>query len=91
MLIDGRAEGIISKVLAILIVQNYEGFLSSIQTLQSTKDNHSQEADRVDNLLLGLPLILWKSHPLANDFAARLVVFFHVRGSLFSGRRPVRT
>ena len=68
MLIDGRAEGIISKVLAILIVQDTRD--QSIQTLQSTKDNHSQEADRVDNLLLGLPLILWKSHPLANDFAA---------------------
>jgi hypothetical protein len=45
----------------------------------------------LDNLFSGLSLILWKGHPLANDFAARLVVFFfHVRGSLayFSGRRP---
>jgi hypothetical protein len=43
-----------------------------------------------DNLFFSLSLILWKGHPLANDFAARLVVFFHVRGSLayFSGRRP---
>jgi hypothetical protein len=43
-----------------------------------------------DNLLFGLSLILWKGHPLANDFAACLVVFFHVRGSLayFSERRP---
>jgi hypothetical protein len=35
-----------------------------------------------DNLSFGLSLILWKGHPLANDFAPRLVVFFHVRGSL---------
>ena len=43
-----------------------------------------------DNLFFGLSLILSKGHPLANDFAARLVVFFHVRVSLayFSGRRP---
>jgi hypothetical protein len=43
-----------------------------------------------DNLFFGLSLFLWKGHPLANDFAARLVVFFHVRGSLayFSERRP---
>jgi hypothetical protein len=43
-----------------------------------------------DNLFFSLSLILWKGHPLANDFAARLVVFFHVRGSLayFFGRRP---
>jgi hypothetical protein len=43
-----------------------------------------------DNLFSGLTLILWKGHPLANDFAAGLVVFFHVRGSLayFSGGRP---
>jgi hypothetical protein len=41
-----------------------------------------------DYLLFGLSLVLWKGHPLANDFAARLVVFLHVRGSLFSGRRP---
>jgi hypothetical protein len=41
-----------------------------------------------DNLLFGLSLVLWKGHPLANDFAARLVVCFPVRGSLFSGRRP---
>jgi hypothetical protein len=34
-----------------------------------------------DNLLFGLSLVLWKGHPLANDFAARLVVFFHGRGS----------
>jgi hypothetical protein len=34
-----------------------------------------------DNTFFGLSLILWKGHPLANDFAARLVVFFHVRGS----------
>ena len=32
------------------------------------------------NLLLGLSLILWKGHPFANEFSARLVVF-HVRGS----------
>jgi hypothetical protein len=30
----------------------------------------------LDNLFSGLSLILWKGHPLANDFAARLVVFF---------------
>jgi hypothetical protein len=44
-----------------------------------------------DNLLFGLSLILWKGHPLANDFAARLVVFFHDRVSLayFSKRRPL--
>jgi hypothetical protein len=43
-----------------------------------------------DNLLFGLSLILWKGHPLADDFAARLVVFFHDRVSLayFSERRP---
>jgi hypothetical protein len=35
-----------------------------------------------DELLFGLSLILWKGHPLANDFAARLVIFFHVRGFL---------
>jgi hypothetical protein len=29
-----------------------------------------------DNLFFSLSLILWKGHPLANDFAARLVVFF---------------
>ena len=32
-------------------------------------------------LLCGLPLVLWKRHPLANDLPARLV-FFHVRGLL---------
>jgi hypothetical protein len=33
------------------------------------------------NLFFGLSLFLRKSHPLANDFSARLVVF-HVRGPL---------
>jgi hypothetical protein len=36
-----------------------------------------------DKLFFGLSLILWKGHPLANDFAARLVVFLHVRGSFY--------
>ena len=31
--------------------------------------------------VLGLSLFLWKGHPFANDFSARLVVF-HVRDSL---------
>jgi hypothetical protein len=32
------------------------------------------------NLFFGLSFFLWKGHPFANDFSARLVVF-HVRGS----------
>jgi len=41
------------------------------------------------NLFFGLSLFLRKSHPFANDFSARLVVF-HVRGSLgyLKGCRP---
>jgi hypothetical protein len=42
-------------------------------------DGFSSEGDY---LLFSLPLILWKGHPLTNDFAARLVIFFHARGSL---------
>jgi len=33
------------------------------------------------NLFFGLSLCVRKSHPFANDFSARLVVF-HIRGSL---------
>jgi hypothetical protein len=46
----------------------------------------------LDNLFSGLSLILWKGHPLANDFAARLVVlFFHVSRflSLFFWTAPL--